>query len=118
VQRLGGVAYQRLSFDYLNDRLIGFRLWTPAENYDALHTLIVRTYGPPSSEDAATNYADDGTPIHQTTSLWKTGAGILELLEHSTPEDQSRLMMIIGPGGETAIQHMDRTPAPPPAGRP
>jgi len=98
IQRLGEIPYNVLAFDYLHDKLIGFRLWTPVKNYTALHDLLVRLYGDSGSDDESMVVDRRGRPLDQITSQWKTLAGVLELEKRSWSVDQSRLMMIVAKG--------------------
>jgi hypothetical protein len=98
----GDVPYKVLAFDYFKERLVGFRLWTGVENYPALAARLTKLYGAPRSEDGSTIYDGRGRPLDQIVSMWKTGAGVLELDKRSWSVDQSRLSLI-AVSGQTEI---------------
>ncbi len=111
LRRIAGVPYKILAFDYMKGRLIGFRTWIAADDYEALRAAVIKSYGPPSEEERTIIYDSDGDPLDQVMSLWKTPVGVLEMEEHSTIIDQSRLMLIVGKGQTEILRNAEPLPA-------
>ncbi len=91
--KLEGITVEFLSYVYLDNQFVAFAMSVVVADYQALKSMLVTRYGPPTSQTVLPWQSRMGVMYQSEHCVWETAYGQMKLRQRSSTADFSYLEM-------------------------